>query len=267
MQPLIMVNPQWQGGGDAITYYGAKEFEKLYLYRKKYIEVTTALDTELLPEKGMIGYADIDKQMKSAFHLLKEHSFNKIFSVGGGCDADVPVIAYLNRRYNGSLLVLWLDAHGDLNAPEESQTGLFYGMPARILMDKGALFADIVERPLRAQQLIHIGGRDFDSSELRYIQANSICAFPSISIQDISHVINEKKGWPIYVHLDLDVLDPNEFANTPLPVQGGASKNEVLELLHMVKATNRLIGLGLYEYAPCGEKSVFIQNIMDVILR
>ncbi|WP_368501527.1 arginase family protein [Phascolarctobacterium sp.] len=57
-----------------------------------------------------------------------------MFSVGGGCDADVPVIAYLNKKYGGKLTVLWLDAHGDLNSPQESQTGLFYGMPARTLL-------------------------------------------------------------------------------------------------------------------------------------
>ena len=36
MKNLILVNPQWQGGGDIITYNGAKEFEKLYLNGKEY---------------------------------------------------------------------------------------------------------------------------------------------------------------------------------------------------------------------------------------
>ncbi len=102
----------------------------------------------------------------------------RIFSIGGGCDADVPVISHLNKLYDGNLFVLWLDAHGDLNSPEESKTGLFYGMPARILIDGRDIFPDIIERPLMPHQIIHIGGRDFDKPELGYIKKITYSVFP-----------------------------------------------------------------------------------------
>ena len=60
---------------------------------------------------------------------------DKLFTLGGGCDADVPCLLYLNEEYRGDLTVIWFDAHGDLNTPEESATSLFYGMPLRSLMD------------------------------------------------------------------------------------------------------------------------------------
>ena len=264
--PFIMVNPQWQGGGNPVTSDGAKELEKLYLSGVDFKEVSVSLNDGLLPVNGIVGYEDIDRQMKLAAQLLKDNSARTIVSVGGGCDADVPVIAYLNEFYGGNLLVLWFDAHGDLNTPTESQTGLFYGMPGRILMGESGLFTDIIERPLKPRQFVHIGGRDFDEAELRYLQRNDLCRIPCGNLNAMKHVLNERRACHIYIHLDLDVLSPDEFPNTPLPVSGGVSKPVLLDLLSDIQQKYPLIGLGLYEYAPCGEKSAFIESIFDIML-
>lgn len=175
---FVMVNPQWQGGGDTVTYSGSKELESFYLQKTEYTEIPVETNSELLKENRIIGYSDIRRQMKTAYGYLKENPSARIFSIGGGCDADVPVISHLNKLYDGNLFVLWLDAHGDLNSPEESKTGLFYGMPARILIDGRDIFPDIIERPLMPHQIIHIGGRDFDKPELRYIKKITYSVFP-----------------------------------------------------------------------------------------
>ena len=136
---------------------------------------TQCLRQNLVAKAAKTGYC---RQMKTAYGYLKENPSARIFSIGGGCDADVPVISHLNKLYDGNLFVLWLDAHGDLNSPEESKTGLFYGMPARILIDGRDIFPDIIERPLMPHQIIHIGGRDFDKPELGYIKKITYSVFP-----------------------------------------------------------------------------------------
>lgn len=204
--------------------------------------------------------------MKTAYGYLKENPSARIFSIGGGCDADVPVISHLNKLYDGNLFVLWLDAHGDLNSPEESKTGLFYGMPARILIDGRDIFPDIIERPLMPHQIIHIGGRDFDKPELGYIKKNNIQCISSVSTKHIKDALNEKQRSFIYIHLDLDILSPEEFPNTPLPVNGGATKKEILKLIENIKNNYLFAGFGLYEYAPCGKKSEFIKSIFDIMM-
>lgn len=80
MKNLILVNPQWQGGGDIITYNGAKEFEKLYLNGKKY--TTAPVSTEMLPEKSddIIGYDVIYRQMQDALVLLNESKAERVFT-------------------------------------------------------------------------------------------------------------------------------------------------------------------------------------------
>lgn len=266
MDKLVFVNPQWQGGGDLVTYNGAKEIENLYLSEYPYAEAPACRSTDLRVENGIVGYSAIKRQMLDALKLLDASSFSQIFAVGGGCDADVPVIAHLNKLCGGKLLVLWCDAHGDLNSPSESQTGLFYGMPARILMGESDLFTDIVERPLVPQQIIQIGGRDFDEAEKQFMTRNNICSFKHICLKEMRNVLNEKREWHIYIHLDLDVIDPLEFPNTPLPVRNGLAKEAVRELLAMVKKEYPFIGLGLYEYAPCRKFDEFLHSIVDTVM-
>lgn len=265
MKNLILVNPQWQGGGDIITYNGAKEFEKLYLNGKKY--TTAPVSTEMLPEKSddIIGYDVIYRQMQDALVLLNESKAERVFTIGGGCDADVPTIAYLNKLYNGKLFVIWCDAHGDLNSPEESQTGLFYGMPVRILLDGDRRFSQVIEQPLGKEQFIHIGGRDLDTPEEKFIQDNNIFRLPYITAENLYNRLSQHKDWHVYIHLDLDVLSPEEFPNTPLPVPCGESCADMLGLIQYVRTNCLFAGLGLYEYAPCGAENMFIRSVTEAV--
>ncbi len=265
MKNLILVNPQWQGGGDIITYNGAKEFEKLYLNGKEYTTAPVSTETKLGIRNNIIGYDVLYSQMKSALDILKNSEAERVFAVGGGCDADVPIIAYLNRHYDGKLFVIWCDAHGDLNSPEDSQTGLFYGMPARVLLDGDKRFLQIIEKPLEKEQFIHIGGRDLDAPEERFIQDNNIFRLPHIGLKQLNDKLSLHKEWHIYIHLDLDVLSPEEFSDTPLPVPGGEYCADVLGLIQYVKNNCLFAGLGLYEYVPCKAENAFIRSVTEAM--
>lgn len=264
MHTFIIFNPQWQGGADPITYHGAKEIQALYFTKTSYEEAPVSLDNSLTKKNGIVGYDILHEQMKQVSETLKSGDFQQIFAIGGGCDGDVPVIANLNRKYNGDLTVIWLDAHGDLNSPSESETGLFYGMPARVLMGDCSVFQEIIEVPLSPTNLMHIGGRDFDPPELHYLEQNRIYHSQSLHINEVLARIGNK---PVYVHLDLDVVNPDEFPNTPLPVPKGLTRQEVIELLTKLSQLPNFVGLGLYEYAPCGQWDAFIQSIVDLLTK
>lgn len=132
----ILINGQWQGGADISTLYGAEEIEKLYLRDVAYDKAAVSKDeNDLLVEKNIVGYEILEMQMKQVFQNLKMEQPEKLFTIGGGCDADVPSIAYMNEKYGGRLKILYFDAHGDINSPEESGSKLFYGMPLRCLIE------------------------------------------------------------------------------------------------------------------------------------
>lgn len=181
------------------------------------------------------------------------------------CDADVPVIVYLCEKYQRDLTLIWLDAHGDLNTPYESTSSLFYGMPLRAVMDDQCLGLLENRYPLSAFQIIHIGGRDFDKAEKEYIKQTGIAAY---AVQDIRsegnlmlRIVEEVNSEHIYVHLDLDVIDPVDFPNTPLPVDGGLHYHEVCDILDMF--ADKLVGLGIYEYTPSGLRNTIIEKLIQ----
>ena len=64
----------------------------------------------------------------------------------------------------------------------------------------------------------------------------------------------------IYVHFELDVIDPRDFLNTPLPVDNGLSGEEVYDIL--VAVSDRLVGLGIYEYASFGAGNALVEKLI-----
>jgi arginase len=262
----VYINSQWQGGADLAAFNGANEIIRLYMNGQDYTNLSVSTDkTEAAVKKnGIKGFDVLRKQMKSACGQLQNDAPDKLFTLGGGCDADVPGIVYLCEKYQGDLTLIWLDAHGDLNTPEESVSSLFYGMPLHSLMDE-TCFGLLENRfPLHASQIIHVGGRDFDDAEKSFIKESGLF---NLSVQDIRtdcesifRVAREIGSGHIYIHLDLDVIDPTDFPNTPLPVDGGLNCDEVWSILGMF--ADMLAGLGIYEYAPSGTRNAFIEKLI-----
>ncbi len=262
----ILINGQWQGGADLVTFEGAKEIAEMYLAGLDYVilPVSTDISDMEVKKNGILGFNVLRRQMQSAYERLQKDAPDKVFVLGGGCDADVPAIVYLSEKYQGNLTVIWLDAHGDLNMPDESSSSLFYGMPLRSVMDDQC-FGLLGNRcPLHISQVIHIGGRDFDEAESAFIKETGIAVY---SVQDIRsgsdmmhRIIEGTHSEHIYIHLDLDVIDPRDFPNTPLPVDDGLSGKEVYDIL--TAASDRLAGLGIYEYAPSGVRNALVEKLI-----
>ena len=129
----VYINPQWQGGADLSTYDGAEEIKK-YLDGQDYVILPVSTDeAEMSVRKnGIRGFDVLRVQIHSAYDRIQEDVPDKIFTLGGGCDADVPSIVYLIEKYQGNLTVVWLDAHGDLN---------LVNLPAVLLATMPVMFA------------------------------------------------------------------------------------------------------------------------------
>lgn len=150
--------------------------------------------------------------------------------LGGCCCAHVGAVEGLAARH-GRVAALWLDAHGDLNTPETSPSGNEWGMPLRMLLDRGTLAADDVAL---------WGARNLDPPEEEYIAASGIGTDPAALVD---------RSEAVYVALDCDVLDPGELA-VFMPEPGGASLGELEQLLGRVRESGKLVGAGFTGLAP-----------------
>ena len=257
---LNLIFPQWQGGGqDISTYYGAREFRELYLNQVSTIEIE--VDTEAVADivNNIFGYEIIANQMQQVHDFIKQEAPDTIFTLGGSCDANIPAVSYLNRKLDGDMTVLWFDSHGDLNTPFSSPSKHFYGMPLRTLLGDGddKIMGELPSKLLPCQVIL-MGIRDLDSEEQSYIKYHSI---PILSVMDIEqhpeaalNEIRSKGSRNLYIHIDLDVLEPTQFPYVPLPALNGVKMETLHNLLCTLNTEFNVIGLGLMEYKPTGKK-------------
>jgi arginase family enzyme len=150
--------------------------------------------------------------------------------LGGCCCSHIGAVEGLAARH-GHVAVLWLDAHGDLNTPETSPSGNEWGMPLRVLLDRGTV---------AAADVVLWGARNLDPPEEEYIAAAGIGDDPGVLLD---------RAEAVYVALDCDVLDPGELA-VFMPEPGGPSLAAVERLLAEVRESGKLVGAGFTGLAP-----------------
>jgi arginase len=150
--------------------------------------------------------------------------------LGGCCCSHVGAVEGLAARH-GRVGVLWLDAHGDLNTPETSPSGNEWGMPLRMLLDRGTI---------AAADTVLWGARNLDPPEEEFIAAAGIGDEPGTLLDHAQAV---------YVALDFDVLDPDELA-VFMPEPDGPSLAELEQLLSRVRESGKLVGVGFTGLAP-----------------
>lgn len=250
----IMI-PQWQGGGqDLCTYYGAYALRDNYLGDADVVEYAVSTEDISPVKNDILGYDDILDQIKGVDKVLSEKDPDRIFTIGGGCDADIPCAAYLNRKAGGDMAMVYIDAHGDLNLPETSDSKLFYGMSLRALAGEGDnQIIDALGSTLRPDQLIMGAGRALDPEEVRFQEEHQV---PSYTVEEleanpglIAESIASAGFHAAYVHIDLDSLDPGEFPLTPVPEAGGLRCDTLVEIIRQIQAACEIKGFAILEYA------------------
>lgn len=263
---LTLYYPQWQGSGpDQSVYNGAVELKTNYLAGLKLKEVPVDIAVMSRVKNNIFGYDEILKQIRLAYKLIRENNPEKIFTVGGGCDAGIVPLAYLNDRSAGELTVIWLDAHGDLNTPQSSKSKYLYGMPLRTILGEGDTeILKIIPRFLKPSQVILAGARDIEKAEKEYLEVQNIdyCTIRSMenNIIALTDLVRAKTKKEIYIHLDLDVLDPAEFPHVAVPVRGGLKIKTLNRLIENLNDQFNLIGFGIFEYKPSGLQSIELLN-------
>ncbi len=261
--------PQWQGGGkDKSTYAGAVEIKKNYLGNRIFRDVEVSLEEDCRIQNGIIGYQPIMNQLKRCKELILQEQPTSIFTIGGGCDIAIAPISYLNSVVD--LTVLWFDAHGDLNTPETSISKAFHGMPLRTLLGEGD--NEILQQTfsvLTPSQIILLGNRDLDNAETQYIEKENMNFFKVEDLEtDANCLLAAMKAQEVknlYIHIDLDVIDPVEFPFVPVPAVGGLTIPTFLRLLKTVYAEFPTVGLSLVEYQASGRGKIeIIEEIINL---
>jgi arginase len=135
--------------------------------------------------------------------------------------------------------VLWLDAHGDFNTPETTPSGFLGGM---CLAGACGAWDAGLGAPIPPERVILAGVRDLDSAERGLLEQSQATVVGASVVETLVAVQNALDGAPVYVHLDLDVLDPQAFP-AEFPAAGGLGPDKLYDLLEAVADECELVGL------------------------
>jgi arginase len=149
-----------------------------------------------------------------------------VLTIGGDCGVEVAPIGVARFRHGENLGVLWFDAHPDLNTPATSPSGAFHGMALRALFGEGD--PEFAAGPALRNAVL-VGARSIDDGERAALD------------------LVGTEGEPVYVHVDLDVLDPTEFDGACYPEPGGLTIAEVAAAIRAIPVP--VIGAGVTECA------------------
>jgi len=163
-------------------------------------------------------------------------------SVAGDCCTTIGVLAGLQRAGLVPVLV-WLDAHGDFNTQETTISGFLGGMPLAMITGRGdpAMGGSVGLQALADTDVFLSDGRDLDPPERRLLESSAVH-----HLRDPSDIPGSlPAGRPIYVHLDLDILDPSDAPAMKYSVPGGPALESLVALGERLRATGRLAAVSV----------------------
>lgn len=167
----------------------------------------------------------------------------------GDCLSVIGVLAGLQRKGIDPTLY-WFDAHGDFHTWETTSSNFLGGMPLAMLSGRGE--QSIVEavglRPLTDDHIVLVDARDLDRGEDTAVAASGMTV---MSVDEVASTT--PPTGPIYVHVDVDVVDPSDLPAINYPAPDGPSTDAVRAAVASLAATGRVVAASVSSWNPALE--------------
>lgn len=155
--------------------------------------------------------------------------------LGGEHLVSLPAILQVAERYQ-NLAVLHFDAHADLREDYLGETNSHATVMRRV--------ADAIG----GKNIYQFGIRSGTREEFQYAHQHTNM-FVNELLEPLAKVVPKLQGRPVYISLDIDVVDPAYAPGTGTPEPGGCTANEIIEAIHMLGTLN-VVGMDLVEVNP-----------------
>ncbi|AHD07591.1 agmatinase [Paenibacillus larvae] len=157
--------------------------------------------------------------------------------LGGEHLVSWPVIREVYKQYP-DLALIHIDAHADLREQYEGEP-LSHSTPIR----KAAEL-------IGGKNVYQFGIRSGTREEFAYAREN-LNFYPFEVLEPLKQVLPELEGRPVYVTIDIDVLDPSAAPGTGTAEAGGITSKELLGAIHAIAASElNVVGADVVEVAP-----------------
>ena len=168
--------------------------------------------------------------------LLKDGKFP--LGLGGEHLVTWPVLKAFHKVYP-DLALIHIDAHADLREQYEGEV-LSHSTPVRKACGL-----------MGAENVYSFGIRSGMREEFEFAKTSGMTLEKYDVVEPLKKYLPELAGRPVYVTIDIDVLDPAYAPGTGTAEAGGISSKELLEAIHLIaKSDLNVVGADLVEVAP-----------------
>ena len=206
------------------------------------------------------AYLELVSRRPLSYSNPPSHTHPKIISLGGDHSIALPALRALQKVHNRPIALLHFDAHLDTWHPG-SYPSAWASHPTQADFTHGTMFWIASEEGLiqngssvHAGLRTRLGGLDYHDYEdderqgfLR-IESDDI---DDLGVRGIIDLIMHQMGTetPVYLSVDIDVIDPGLAPGTGTPEPGGWTTREMIQILRGIEDLN-LVGADLVEVSP-----------------
>jgi arginase len=198
-------------------------------------------------------------EINSAFQLARKISERVlacreagIFPIvlSGNCNAAVGTVSGCGADTTG---IVWFDGHGEATTPETTRSGFLDGMPISILVGRAwHTLAKTVPgfSPILGNRILLFGARDLETAEITLLEEAGVQQLATVEQlrKSLSTLARETKS--VYVHVDLDVLDPSVATSNQWTPPHGIRLEVLIQAIRQVKSRAKIAALGIGSYDP-----------------
>jgi arginase len=254
MAATFVVVPQWQGSGSsrAMRLVDGAEAIRGDLPTGSTRSVAVPLEAGDAEGSGV--------QRLSSIAIVRDRLIAELalidgvaITIGGDCSVELGAIPRVADR---DAAIVWFDAHPDLNTPDSSPSHAFTGMVLRTLLGEGPA-ALVPAEPLASERVVLAGARSFDPGEEAYVAERGIrvVAAEEVGPESLIAAVEATGATTVYLHIDLDVLDPADLSGLGAPEPFGVRATVLVETIRALLARFPLAGAGITEFAPSSPES------------
>ena len=210
---------------------------------------------------GIASEAAVLEGIRKARAALEKEAPERVVTVGGNCIVSLASFDHLHDLYPEAG-ILWIDAHPDVSLPENGYPNA-HAMVLAALLGRGApsLAKELKNPAFGAKDLLYIGLQGLHDYQRKFLDDAGV----DYAVQTEAFVSDERilafltEHPQVFVHLDIDVLDPaffhdTYFANPELVGDGSGGGRMTIEelgrILRIVSEKVETPAFTIAEYLP-----------------
>lgn len=167
-------------------------------------------------------------------------------------------------RARPDTVVVWVDAHADINTPETTPSGNLHGMPlsAHLGISDFSRFPGwdwIKSNRLEVSDIVFIGLRDLDPTEIKILKGIGAHVYDRFAVdrygigsvmEQVMRTLNPEGLRPMHLSFDIDAIDPQYAPSTGTSALGGLTYREAMFITEFLAKSKTLCSMDLAEINP-----------------